>query len=275
MLKQINEECTFETKKFPVLINTGDCTQNGTRYNEWLDYYNAGYCLFDHLEQLNVVGNNDLANAYNHSVLGTGNDEGKSNPYYFHLMNCYELDNSENYSSSESDSDYIKMWQHPLIINNQFFPSTYYNYFNDFGYLQLNSELTVDCCKGLFKAINNSGTSPLTYNLYTGYLENQSKEDYLSSGNKEKSFKNTISQMLNKLLNKRIIASCHEMPFTVITNDNLINDNNNKYKVDRSCNGSVTSGNVSHTSLVGSHMNRIHYNSNWNNDDNYWISQLL
>ena len=30
----------------PVIINTGDVTQNGTRINEWLDYYLAGYDLF-------------------------------------------------------------------------------------------------------------------------------------------------------------------------------------------------------------------------------------
>jgi len=34
----------------PVLINTGDMTQSGSRINEWLDYYNAGKSLFSHLE---------------------------------------------------------------------------------------------------------------------------------------------------------------------------------------------------------------------------------
>ena len=48
----------------PVLVNTGDMTQSGARISEWYDYYEAGKCLFKHLEQMNVVGNNDLANRY-------------------------------------------------------------------------------------------------------------------------------------------------------------------------------------------------------------------
>lgn len=273
MLKQINEECNSESRKFPVLINTGDCTQNGTRYNEWLDYYNAGYCLFDHLEQLNVVGNNDLANAYDHSVLGTGNDEGKSNPYYFHLINCYELDSTENYSHEDSQTEYIKNWQHPLIYNNVYFPSTYYTYFNNFGYLLINSELTIDSCKGLFKATYEQGVDTFTYNLYTGYLENQSVEDYNNTSNENKtySFKQTIAAMLEKLKEKQVIVACHEMPFTVITVANL---SGNTYRLDRSCNGNITDS-ITHTALVGSHMNRLHYGSSWDNDDNQWFSQLL
>lgn len=264
ILEKINQDCNSADRTFPVLLNSGDCTQNGTRYNEWLDYYNAGYCLFDHLEQMNVVGNNDLANAYDHSVLGTGNDEGKSNPYYFHLMNCYELDDTKNYSHTDDESDYDKSWQHPLIYNNIYFPSTYYTYFGDYGYIMINSELTIDTCRGLYKALDGE----LVYNLYTGYLQN-SKSFIPSTENR--CFKNTISEMLGKLKEKRIIANCHEMPFTVITEDNL---SVGAEKLDRSCNGNFESG-VVHTSLVGSHLNRIHFNRDWDEDDNYWFSQLL
>lgn len=266
ILEKINEECTVASNTFPVLINSGDCTQNGTRYNEWLDYYNAGYYLFDHLEQMNVVGNNDLANAYDHSVLGTGNDEGKSNPYYFHLVNCYELDNTANFA--ESEDVYESKWQHPLIYNNTFFPSTYYTYFGNYGYVMINSELTVDMCKGLYKAVNGERL----YNLYTGYLENSTDFDFSSV---TRCFKNTISNMLDKLQGKKIIVNCHEMPFTVITAENLsAASSSNPRKLDRSCNGDASSS-VTHTSLVGSHMNRIHFSSSWNDDDNYWFSQLL
>ena len=262
ILEKINQDCKSTNKTFPVLLNSGDCTQNGTRYNEWLDYYNAGYCLFDHLEQLNVVGNNDLANAYDHSVLGTGNDEGKSNPYYFHLMNCYELDSTDNFEPSEDV--YESKWQHPLIYNGVYFPSTYYTYFGNYGYIMINSELTVDTCKGLYKALNEERV----YNLYTGYLQNETNFNFSTVN---RSFKNTISDMLTKLKDKRIIANCHEMPFTVITADNLKGD---AKKLDRSCNGTTESG-VVHDSLVGSHLNRIHFNRDWDNDDNYWFSQLL
>lgn len=271
ILKQINQECNIITKCFPVLINTGDCTQNGTRYNEWLDYYNAGYCLFDHLEQLNVVGNNDLANAYNHSALGTGNDEGKSNPYYFHLVNCYEVDNSANYDIVEDS--YKKLWNHPLIVNNIFFPSTYYCYFNNLGYLLVNSELTVDACKGLFK-VTASQTSSNVYNLYTGYLQSSSTKLETYS---DRSFANTIKNMITSLNNhnvpsKNIIVACHEMPFTVITDDYL-KTAKGLYVNDRSCTGDSKKV---HASLVGSHMNRISYSdTEWGNDYNYWFSKML
>jgi len=63
-----------------------------------------------------VVGNNDLCNANGPQYLGTGDDVGKSNPYYFHLFYCYEIE--------EGDSN--GNWQHPLIYNNVYIPSTYY-----------------------------------------------------------------------------------------------------------------------------------------------------
>jgi len=66
-------------------------TQSGARINEWLDYYNAGKPLFKHLEQMNVVGNNDLC-GNNFNILGTGDDEGKANSYYFHVFYCYEVE---------------------------------------------------------------------------------------------------------------------------------------------------------------------------------------
>lgn len=88
----INTDLQNDPSLVPVVLNTGDMTQNGTRINEWLDYYNAGKVLFDHLEQMYCVGNNDLANT-DVTALGTGDDEGKSNGYFFHVFYCYEVDN--------------------------------------------------------------------------------------------------------------------------------------------------------------------------------------
>ena len=87
----INADLVNDPTIIPVLINTGDMTQNGTRINEWLDYYNAGYSLFNHLEQVNIVGNNDLSDV-DITKLGTGDDSGKSTPYFFHIAYCYEID---------------------------------------------------------------------------------------------------------------------------------------------------------------------------------------
>lgn len=87
----IAQDLIADPNIIPVLINTGDMSQNGTRINEWLDYYNAGKSLFNHLEQVTCVGNNDLMDV-NINKLGTGDDSGKSNPYFFHLAYCYEVD---------------------------------------------------------------------------------------------------------------------------------------------------------------------------------------
>jgi len=46
---QINDEVS-KNNIIPILINTGDMTQSGSRVNEWIDYYNAGKSLFSHLE---------------------------------------------------------------------------------------------------------------------------------------------------------------------------------------------------------------------------------
>ena len=100
-------------------------------------------------------------------------------------MNCYELDNTSNYET-EGENDYQRLWTHPLICHGVFFPSTYYTTFNNYGYLMVNSELTVDSCKGLFKAFQQSTSGTSTYNLYTGYLENSS---IIDSNNESYSFK--------------------------------------------------------------------------------------
>ena len=59
---------------------------------------------------------------------------------------------------------------------------------------------------------------------------------------------------------KKIIVACHEMPFTVITAQNLISSTAG---ISRSLSGS---------SLVGSHLNQLNSNDT---QSNYWFSRLL
>ena len=50
---KLNEKITEDQKGsniIPIVMNTGDMTQNGTRINEWFDYYNAGHVLFSKFE---------------------------------------------------------------------------------------------------------------------------------------------------------------------------------------------------------------------------------
>lgn len=253
--KHLNEEINAikdSDKIFPVILNTGDMTQSGSRINEWLDYYNGGKCLFNHLEQVNVVGNNDLCGT-NELILGTGDDIGKSNSYYFHIFYCYEMDP-----------------EIPTIIKGKYVPSTYYIDFNEYRLLCVNSELTVENAKNWFGLTKTVGEVEYTVNPYTGWFINPAKPSNVSGGwfnggenNFDSSF-TTVYTMLYKMTEnlavKPLIAACHEMPFTVITKENLEDKTN---KVSRSLNGS---------SLVGCHMNQI---SNTDILSNYWFSRLM
>lgn len=237
----------------PILVNTGDMTQNGTRVNEWLDYYNAGQCLFDHLEQMNIVGNNDLVGT-DPEILGTGDDNGKSNGHYFHVFYCYEVDPSVNPIIPASDGSQVK-----------YIPSFYYfqNEGNDDAHVQsyrfvfLNTEITMINCRDWYKRVNASD-EPI--NVYTGWPIVDSTSAVYDSG-----FKTIYSMIYEVLLGARrnnqfIIAACHEMPFTVVTNANLAQG---KKGDDRSMNGS---------SLVGCHCNRLGPAAE---RSIYWLSRLL
>ena len=143
----------------PIIINTGDVTQNGTRVNEWLDYYNAGKCLFSKYEHMSVVGNNDLCGT-DPTILGTGDDVGKSNGFYHHVFNCYEI-------NTES-----------LVINNKYVPSTYYfdclytNY--KIRFVNVNSEITFINCRDWFGL--GTDNTDVAYNIYTGWTTGNASE---------------------------------------------------------------------------------------------------
>ena len=273
--QRIAKECTPETKEFPVFINTGDMTQNGTRVNEWMDYYNAGKCLFTHLEQMNVVGNNDLCNAYSEKVLGNGDDEGKSSPYYFHVFYCYEIPNVYYYKERTIETDQnntaitevdLSGWINPVIYNQVYVPSMYYFYFGSYGYLMVNSELTTTTCNAYFK---QDLVNTYYYNLYTGFQNNSSnKLSSLVPGYLGDTLSNWIDVLKNNNNNgeRTIIVACHEMPFTVTTKANLTSDPD-IMKKDRSISGS---------NLVGSHLNVLGSTTELiNKDCTYWFSNLL
>lgn len=274
--KTINEAigCTFESDGYtvssynysgniiPILLNTGDMTQNGTRVNEWLDYYNGGKCLFDHLEQMNVVGNNDLCNSIDevdesgnvttisYERLGTGDDPGKSNAYYFHVFYCYEI-----------DPDIV-----PIISNENathYVPSLYYfesKGTNPYRFVMFNSEITATTCLEWYKQLDSSDPST-AINVYTGWpITTANNATY------DNSF-TTIYTMTYDMLNAgngvNTIVICHEMPFTVVTNANLVHGKEN---IDRSLKEKATGA------LVGCHGNRLNYTDT---KAIYWFSRLL
>ena len=234
----------------PILVNTGDMTQNGTRVNEWLDYYNGGACLFDHLEQMNVVGNNDLVGT-NPEILGTGDDNGKSNGHYFHVFYCYEVDPEINPIIPSTDGT---QWKY--VPSFYYFENESSSSVDSYRFVFLDTEITTINCRDWFKRVKND----VPINVYTGWPITDSV-----SAEYDGDFK-TIYTMIYEVLDgartkgQHIIAACHEMPFTVVTNANLASG---KKAADRSMNG---------TSLVGCHCNRL---GSVNERSIYWLSRLL
>lgn len=238
----------------PILINTGDMTQNGTRVNEWYDYYTAGYCLFNHLEQMNVVGNNDLCGP-NPEELGTGDDSGKSNAFYFHVFYCYEV----------NPSVFVPLVQPTGGGIPKYIPSIYYFDSSSDRFLAVNSEITETTCKSWFGLVSEN--KPV--NLYTGFTINSHTNSYVAGTQGW----TTVYTMLYKCFvnagNKPTIVYCHEMPFTVITSDALVNEQRAK---SRSISPSST--------LVGSHLNQISKDEVGDGIGNtpkgvYWFTRLI
>ena len=284
---KINSDLAQNPNIIPILLNTGDMTQNGTRINEWLDYYRAGYCLFDHLEQINVVGNNDLGNV-DETALGTGDDPGKSNPHFYNICYCYEIP-----MITSGTNIYC-----PIFCGNspKYIPSMYYLDIGGFRLYLGNTEITNTTVKNLYETTPNIYTGLLEVNTNTSSEYNTTKNtsDFSASyepanrmdllvGESSYSANHYLYEVLYAWMNngnsnnKLGIFACHEMPFTVITYDNLLIA---KQYSDRSISVAGDS-----TGLVGSHGNRIYYDkSDKKNLENlmtirskgtYWLSRLL
>lgn len=131
----------------------------------------------------------------------------------------------------------------------------------------VNSEITVQNCKTWFNLVSNNNR---TVNAYTGWeIKNNTQDTGISYEATSLGF-TTVYEMVYHIISswtrskKNIIAVCHEMPFTVITNDHVAkNISDTELTTDRSLNKS---------SLVGSHMNRM---SSLDIKSNYWFSRML
>lgn len=252
---KIISDCQSENI-IPVLLNTGDMTQNGTRINEWLDYYNAGINLFKHLEQVNCVGNNDLCNT-DPEILGTGDDNGKSNSFYFHVFYCYEV-NPNNLPLLVSDKNIKK-----------YVPSLYYIDFVKYRFVIVNSEITYVNCDTWFDRHKTVNGTKYTVNVYTGWATssnsviNVNSTDFFDDG--FTSIYTMIYNIFSTASSKKIIAICHEMPFTVITKGGLDRTKTAVISNYRSCSDDKRT-------LIGSHTNQI---TGYDEVAIHWFSRLL
>ena len=274
--KSINDgvdEMEEGVKVFPILINTGDMTQSGARINEWLDYYNGGKCLFNHMEQMNCVGNNDLCNI-DPTILGTGNDTGKSNSKFFHYFYCYDIPNDDKLIVKAHDVN-VTSWLSTTNISiseDRYIPSIYYFETSGVIYVIANSEITKTTCEKWFGLYGkNVDGETKSINLYTG-IEIRADGDYDIKCQNDRQIFYPIYETLYSWLknnqstsNKKIIFACHEIPFTVITQASLSNS-------DRATMGYSRNYPNGSSSLLGSHMNQLDATEN---RGTYWISRLL
>ena len=175
----------YETSNISVcyfMINTGDMTQNGNRINEWLDYEAGREPLYDIAEMV-TVGNNDLTPA-NVYVLGDGGDDSKINATNIRFFYCYEMD--------ENNPPVF------TVEDKEIFVESLYSF--DVGhthFLCVNSEISANTERDVYGLT----TTGVMYDLIRQWCE---RDD------------------ANAINAKAKIAYCHEMPFTIIT-QNLIN----------------------------------------------------
>lgn len=160
-------------------LNTGDQTQNGNRFNEWIDYYTAGDVIYKDTEQMYSVGNNDLCpvDVY---TLGDGEDISKTNPanveFFFTFEHPYTV---------------------PISSAGVYIPCVYSFVYGNTYFLSMNSEITELARTDVFG--DSSGT-----NVYNDLKEWVTQDLAKHSEDGKISWK---------------VAFCHEAPFTIITAD--------------------------------------------------------
>lgn len=199
-------------------INTGDMSQNGNRINEWLDYFN-GRAALSEIEEMVTVGNNDLC-PIDIYTLGTGEDNSKLNPKNMSFFYTFEMD--------ETNPPIFTVEDKEIFIDSLYS----FNYGNT-HFMCVNSELTSSAEINVYGL--TSGTQ--LYNNISAWCESDIS-------------KNTSQTWT--------VAFCHEMPFTIITQEakNAYFYNGNEYN-----NGKERSG---------SHMNTINTSPNMH----YWFSRF-
>jgi hypothetical protein len=207
------------------------------------------------MEQMNCVGNNDLCNL-DPTILGTGNDAGKSNAKFFHYFYCYEIPNDERLIVKAHDVTVNEA--RISITEDRYIPSVYYFETRGVMYIIANSEITKTTCEKWFGLYSDK----VGINLYTG-IEIKEKGDYNNKCQNETQVFYPIYETIylwlnnNKLYggNKKVVFVCHEIPFTVITRASLSNANKDKGGImEQTRNYPNGSG-----SLLGSHMNQLSY----------------
>ena len=177
--------------QFDFMVNTGDMTQNGNRLGEWLDYFQAKSEGLKNTVEMATIGNNDLS-LRDLSKMGDGGDGTK-----------LWLENITFYYTFEPDPDNLPVFEVSGI--SYYMPSLYSFNYGFAHFLCVNSEIKSTAESGAnaynFKE-NGVGVYGKFYPQIKVWCENDMQK-YSSSVN---------------------LAYCHEMPFTILTNDVALKD---------------------------------------------------
>ena len=198
-------------------LNTGDCTQNGNRESEWLDYYAGREALRD-IEEMYVIGNNDLCGIVPYE-LGDGTaSKYKINHKNIQYYYTFEIDsnNPPIFKYVDSNLDINKMGD-VLDGNSTMFkyymPSVYSFNYGNYHFIGLNSEFADNTYQIYYNDTAKGGSikEHAYYNMYK-WLE---KDLALNPG-------------------KNYVAFMHELPFCIIVGDSTTNVANARTQVNGS-----------------------------------------
>lgn len=198
-------------------LNTGDCTQNGNRESEWLDYY-AGREALRNIEEMYVIGNNDLCGIIPYE-LGDGTaSKYKINHKNIQYYYTFEIDsnNPPIFKYVDSNLDVSKMGD--ILEGNAnmfkyYMPSVYSFNYGNYHFIGLNSEFAD--------------------NTYQIYYNDSAK----GSSIKEHAYYNMYKWLEKDITlnpNKNYVAFMHELPFCIIVGDSTTNVANARTQVNGS-----------------------------------------
>lgn len=188
------------------IINTGDATQSGNRPSEWIDYYN-GRKKLRHLTEMYSIGNNDLCGYYDTKLT---NGEDKTSKYN-HL-------NVRRYFTFEIDTENMPLFSWTSNTNKQYndciLDSVYSFNYGDYHFISLNSEIAVSSSK-MYENYDNDEADGDNLMAKTAY---EKMEEWLINDLENYKKRNSVSSC------SKCIVYCHEMPFTIVTEDFMTSD---------------------------------------------------
>lgn len=202
---EYNDGTILGEPNFSFTLNTGDMTQNGSRLNEWADYFIGGEHLFKNIEQVAVIGNNDLIGKDWQGFENIGNgsaDRYKINNINFNLFYTFDYRDTDDMSDVGKYRPVLKANDETAtdgitLPSDVYITSLYAFKFGKYKFVGLNSEISENTIKLCY--INSSG------NIEPAFLA--------------KIVKRIQNWCINEFSEKdvNLIAFCHEMPFTIIT----------------------------------------------------------